>query len=753
MDAYADALGLSDAPPKAAAGGSTPALSAGRDDLLKTLQGLQSTLADAKEGSALHQRTMSDINALNEQLRRMPGGAPSESPNPKADPYADALGLGSAPATTPAPAAVVPVSAPGKPSIGQAPDMGNVTQDLRSVGLNQLTSLGSSIVGGYRGIATLLSGGTLDDAGNAVRDYQDAHTYQDGSKGVASFASPQNPVNLPGVLADAAGGKVTDLTGSPALGATVNAGVNAIPLALGMRGRAGTAPVEVGPARPGTGIYKSVGATQAPGLTAPGEPVTVPQELPKAKTSPVAVPEPVPVPQSAQAVQEIARTAPAKLFPETPTTAPGGSFGTPEQVSRAKVLESVGIDPDKLRKSAITGDGTGGATDFQTAKLDSPAGRQMKAIIEGEKAALTNHAEGLVTDTGGTHGVDQSALYARGNTIIAPLDGLKQWFDSKTSALYKAADERADGVPTKLDSFQNILNDSSELTNSDRVHLQSSLNAYIKKLGMAGEDGSIAGSAKQAETIRKYLNEQWSPQNSRLVGKLKDALDEDVTASAGDDIYAEARRIRSMRGQTLDNPNGIAKLMDSSGPEGINRSVPVEKIADSLTGMPVDQFSHVIKTLNDSPPELQPQAQAAIAEIKAQFANKVHAIGTSQQGQWNAKGVTKYLQNNAARMAQVFTPEEIGKFRNLNDAGHIVAKDQSYPGAAVQGHNLVTHGVMTGLPTAGAAAGGFIAGAPGAAVGAAAGRMAAGAVENASTLRAVNKRTVKLSDLLGTVGK
>jgi hypothetical protein len=47
--------------------------------------------------------------------------------------------------------------------------------------------------------------------------------------------------------------------------------------------------------------------------------------------------------------------------------------------------------------------------------------------------------------------------------------------------------------------------------------------------------------------------------------------------------------------------------------------------------------------------------------------------------------VTKYLQNNAARMAQVFTPEEIAKFRNLNDAGHIVAKDQSYPGAAVQG--------------------------------------------------------------------
>jgi hypothetical protein len=188
--------------------------------------------------------------------------------------------------------------------------------------------------------------------------------------------------------------------------------------------------------------------------------------------------------------------------------------------------------------------------------------------------------------------------------------------------------------------------------------------------------------------------------------------------------------------------------MDASGPEGINRAVATEKIADSVTGMPVAQFSHIVKTLREVPDELQPQSQAALAEIKAQFANKVQAIGSSQQGQWNAKGVTKYLQNNAARMAQIFTPEEIAAFRNLNDAGHIVAKDQSYPGAAVQAHNLVTQGTMHALPTAGAAAGGFIGGPVGAAVGAAAGKMAAGAVENAATLRAVRKRTTKLSDLL-----
>ena len=634
--------------------------------------------------------------------------------------------------------------------------MKTASSGLRDVALNQLTNFGAQVVGGYRGLASLLTGGGLEGAANDVRDYVKAHTYTpqagtEGAKYVQSFASPANPLTWAPQVLNAAGEQVTDITGSPALGAAVNAGGSAALMALGLRGKPATTPVEVGPSRPGVGVYRPVLLADNPTASVFTPKVNPPAAPVGATATPAATPKasaPA-VPQTTEAVQAVAEKSPSSLFPDTPTTAPNaGKFSPQEQMARAKVLQSVGIDT--ARRSAIEGDGIAGSTDFQTAKIDSPAGRQMRAMLDNEKNALTTHADSLVTDTGGTHGIDQSALYARGNTIIAPLDGLKQWFDSKTSALYKAADERAQGVPTTLDNFSQVLGDASELTNSDRVHLQGAVNAYIKKLGMAGEDGSIAGTAQQAETIRKYLNEQWSPQNSRLVGKLKDALDEDVTSAAGQDIYAQARQVRTLRGQTLDNPNGIAKLMDSSGPEGINRAVPVEKIADSLTGMPVDQFSHVIKTLREAPPELQPQSQAALAEIKAQFANKVQAIGSSQQGQWNAKGVTKYLQNNAARMAQVFSPEEVAKFRTLNDAGHILAKDQSYPGAAVQAHNLATQGVMSALPTAGATVGSYLGGPLGAAVGSGAGRMAAGAVENAAMMRAVKKRTVPLSELLDT---
>jgi hypothetical protein len=769
MDAYADALGIAAPPPKKMAVGSTPQMIDGANDIQKIVQGLQSTLNDAKPGSDLYARTQNDIKTAQDQLARM-GVAPAATPATAApDPYADALGIGSAPARAPVAApriAAAPQTARqimfGEPL--KAPDLSGVPSQLRSVVGNQLTGLGSAVVGGWRGLSTLLTGGTIDDAANNAREYMAEHTYQPdegtpASVGVASFNSPANPVNLPGVAGEWAGRKVAEVTGSPALGAAVNTGTVALPLLLGLRGKPATAPVDVGPSRPGVGVYRALqlpeNATstalvpQVPQPAAPVGAASVQNGAPSASSASDGTPASVPVPSAPEAVQAVAEKAPAALFPETPTTAPAGStFPPADQIARAKVLESVGLDnSQRLRRSAITGDGTSGATDFQTSKVDSPAGRHMKAIIDGERAALVNHADTLIQQTGGTQGVDQPALYNRGGTILAPLNKLNDYYDAKARTLYDAANERAQGQPVTLDSFRQVLNDASEMTSPDRLTFRDAAQAFAKKNGMLQADGSIAGNAMQAETFRKWLNKNRTYSNSSFVDGLKESLDNDVLSTAGEDLYTQARALWQDKKATLDNPNGIAKLLQE---EGVNRAVPKEMIAPKVVRMPVDQFGHIVQTLKNVPEEIQPSAQGALNEIRAQFANEVHAIGSNQKGQWNAKGVTQYLQNNAARMAQVFTPEEIAAFRNLNDAGHILAKDQSYPGAAIQGHNLITQGVMTGLPSAGAAAGGFVGGPAGAAIGSAAGRAVAGAMENAVTLRAVRKRTVSLSELLGT---
>lgn len=504
------------------------------------------------------------------------------------------------------------------------------------------------------------------------------------------------------------------------------------------------------------------------GTVEPGKPVADMQIVPetgRARTEPGQAKQPGAEPTVAPATGTTRDrfTTPAELGEETPKfleEAPeAGPAGGVEYKSRAGVLKRVGVTD--ARESQISGNAKEAHSDFDESKLDSPSGDHIAKVFADQKAQLQNYSEGLVGDTGGTLGAkDTSTLYGRGNTIVTPFEGLNNFFNKETSRLYKEADTRAGGTPTKLDNFKEVLGDDSRLTNSDNVHLQSSLKSYLKKLGIDADQGM---SVAQAETVRKYLNESWSPANSKFTGALKDAIDDDVLKGAGEDIYKQARGMRAMKGAIFENDldlgggrtlsNGITKLFDANG-KGVKLKdgAVLEKIPDAITSLSSDQFAHIVKTLKMLPAELQEQGAAAMSEIKAQFANKIHDIGSAQAGQWAAKNVSKYLNQNAARMQQIFTPEEMAKFNDLNDAGHILAKDQSYSGSAVQTSNLLRRGAV-GMAKG---AGGLVGGAVGALVGAprvggAAGAALTGSVIDklgeAAALKNTVKRTVRLSDI------
>lgn len=711
--------------------------------------------------------------------------SPAASPSGKAsnDPVFEFLNSGGK--SIPASQEKAPMDAPVvQAAAGYSPST------VFDVANHAFTGIGSGIIGGWRGLTTLASGGTLDDAANAVREEQENRTLQPeaGSKAekvVEAFGSDYNPLTWIAKGAKKAGEVSQDLGASAGTATAVETGVNAIPMLLGARSV---------PAKAGVAIERgapSIASRVEPVLEAPKPELSGAQmeyQAARAKAQAkaewkdaiqahdkAARDESVPIAEvrnlgekataaegKYRAAAEAATTKPLELVPDTgraraesPSRAEAIQDEVPkfldeapesatsvDQVQRAKVLQRVGVDT--TRKSAISGNAKDAATENQIAKLDGPAGNHMRSVLDNERAALVKYSDDFVSETGGTAGTDGSALYGRGSTIIAPLDALKDLFDRGISGLYKEADKRAQGAPTKLDSFSQVLSDDSLMTNSDRVHLRDSMGAYLKKLGISDtQEITVA----QAETIRKRLNENWSPQNSKYTGALKDALDDDVMKAAGEDIYQEARALRAKRARVLDDPKGIAKLMDSSGPDGINRAVPVEKIADTLTGLPADQLAHVIKTLKDVPPELKPQADAALAEVKAQFANKIRDIGGAQTGQWAAKNVTKYLNNNAARLKAIFTPAELDKINDLNSAGHILAKDQSYPGAYAQEHNVIRSGVSKAIIGGAATAADLLLGAPG--IGAIAGSALSKAYESKASLKASQKRTVKLSDFPG----
>lgn len=602
--------------------------------------------------------------------------------------------------------------------------------------------MGSSIIGGWRGLSELVQGNGPQAAADAVNEENAKRTYQPDegggtAKGIEVYQSGYNPLNWPGMIAGKAGDLTMSGTGSPGLATGVETGLNAAAMLLGARKAPSSFPRGV-----------PVAAEASPELTASGAARVLPTEAAVAPKEPLSA---TVADAHRGGYWEPPDSSNAPVFHEhSPVAEPASKLTLDEQAKRQAILERVGVS--ETRASALEGDAQAASNEYQESKLNSPNGARMKQVLDDERIALSTYGDKIVKETGGTIGdaKDETVRAERGENIIAPLDNLKDYFDKATSALYKAADERSQGQPVTLGKFNEVLGDDSNLTNADRVQLKIAINSYLKKLKMTGDDGTIAGNGLQAETVRKYLNENWSPNNSKFVGKLKDALDEDVTAAAGEDIYKQARAIRTLRARTLDDPDGIANIMDASGPKNINRAVPTERIADKLMTMPIAQLDHIVGTLRNLPPELQEAGAHAINEIRAQMASRIVGEGQSTASLWNAKGVTSALKKNSARLKLVFTPEELAKFGDLNDAGNILKKDQSYPGAAVQEHNLVRSGAMGairgGATLAGEAAGSML-GMPGigSVVGAVTGNKLAGKFDQAQALRNVEKRIRRLN--------
>lgn len=502
-------------------------------------------------------------------------------------------------------------------------------------------------------------------------------------------------------------------------------------------------------------------ATETPPapLTASGQPRTLPQ-VPKPQTPAPAPPLTATGAPRAAAYTDLEGAATSRKAPrfveETPTADGGQRLGLGDQARRKDILRRVGVG--ELRHSAIQGDAKAASTDFQMSKLDSPQGQHMARVLNAEREAIGAFAERLAEETGGTRGTGQTENLQRGTNIVAPLDGIKEFFDTRTRQLYKLADQRAKGRPFDTAKVREIVGDESEFLGTvEGEALLRGVRARMKSLGMTAPDGTPQRTTvAQAERLKQWLGEQWTPRTSRLVKRLKEGVDDDVLVAAGEDVYKRARALRAERARILDDPQGIARIMDAEGPQGINRAVAVERIGDVVTTLPVAQFSHIVKTLNEAPAELRDPAQAALAEIKSQFANKLVEIGNKTQGQWNARGVSKYLNDNSARLRVVFTPAELRRFADLNDAGHILRFDSSYPGAAVQAANLKRAAVADYGATAAGTAIGSAFGPMGGVVGAGVGKLIGGnmakRLNESAGLKAAQKRTtdLRLENALGS---
>lgn len=529
--------------------------------------------------------------------------------------------------------------------------------------------------------------------------------------------------------------KAADATGYNVLAKKVG-----LPTAIPSTSPGGAAPINAtGPEMASAREAAAVRKADADAMAAQAAPVA--EVKPRLKlntdgtTSPIeASPAPV-APASPVAAQPV----PVFTPPQAPST---GTAGAAQQKANSDTLKAIGLDTG--RPSAITGDKRTAGVEYQQSKLQTGQGEVLNAQLQKEQAALKSYGQGLVSDTG----AQATSPEQVGQAVRAPLSALSDYYDTKVGGLYKTADQRAAGAAVvQPNDFGKMLTTDSNFAGKDsNVALRRGINAYAREQGIVGEDGSLQPmTVQKAEGLRQYINSQWSPENSGLIGKIKQSLDSDVGTAGGADIYSQARALHAERSNTLDNPNGISALLKESGPGGINKTVPDEKVGAKIVTMPTQQFQHVVATLKNLPGELQAQGQQALAEIKGQLAKAIYAAGDNGGTQagpanWNAANVTRALNANRAKMAEVFTPDEISNFQTLHDAGHILQAPSAYPGAAVQGHNLAQRGMLMGASASGGAAlGHAIGGYPGMVAGAQVGAVVQNKLAQAFERSAANK--------------
>jgi hypothetical protein len=443
-------------------------------------------------------------------------------------------------------------------------------------------------------------------------------------------------------------------------------------------------------------------------------------------------------------------------FPEV-KYATKGNVNLPEQEQRKQILARVGLE--NARQSSILGDGFAAANEFQTSKVDAPVGQLYRDTLANERMALENFGQKIVERTGGTLGLDETALYDRGTRITRPFDDFKNVLQTQMDQSYAQAKQVAGTQPAVIPSdLQKFLDTNSNFTVNDSfMSLRRGVEAHLKENDLLDANGKVKPmTVEQAEGLRKYINSNWNNERSGIIGRLKDKIDNDVTKVAGQDVYKKARDIRTKIARLLDDPKGVAKIMDYDPQSPMNRAVPFEKIASTIERMDVDQQRHLIKLLKEMPDELRPQADAAIAEIKAQFANRILQEGSKNKGQWNAGNITKYLNDNNRKLGVLMEDKELAQMvKDLHDAGHLVKYDPTYPGAAIQAHNLIRLGAVPLLGTLGTSVGGAVGGAfggvPGAGVGATVGGMYGAkrgtVMAEKSALKKAQKQMVPLKDV------
>jgi DNA-binding transcriptional regulator YdaS (Cro superfamily) len=402
-------------------------------------------------------------------------------------------------------------------------------------------------------------------------------------------------------------------------------------------------------------------------------------------------------------------------FPQVKLSKNSGDVSASEQSTRAGIVKEILNDANEdagIRTGVVTGNEQTLRSEYTAAKnpTQTPANAVLADQISAEQRALPKFAQQRVEATGADPTLTND--YQRGETINNAFYGdgsLKDYLNQQKNKIFQSALEKNGDTQIGTPQLDSLLTDPQFTAGarllkhegvvggaSDLANLAKTVGFKDPVTGAQYAPGSVAA----WNAVTKALNKSWTPDNAVTIGKVNGAINQDIAASGGGDLYKLGNQVHQLDKSLLSDSPGIKKVFGEVDPNGVQTGKPFDSIPQTLNNMPLDDWRHIHDTLDmlsrgkirgapagmdPIPDGLQQAAANAKAEMHGSLAREVYAQGSNKAGGWNSNSANKALNGRVGqKILDAFPPDEVRKFQVLNAGSEIMPGAHTYEGAGAQ---------------------------------------------------------------------
>lgn len=338
--------------------------------------------------------------------------------------------------------------------------------------------------------------------------------------------------------------------------------------------------------------------------------------------------------------------------------------GLPEdQAVRLAQYQDIGMSPTK---GQITRD----FTDLQFEnRLAAQGGDDIadafRAKVDRNNSAVLGRLDDYISRQGGT----AEDIYASGRAVKGGIDAGKRAMHADTNLAYQSVTDTIDqAAPVRLSGFVDKLDEVADLMKGDET---AGIFSRLRKLGVIDADNAVVGdlTPEKAEVFRRFINDKIAGadrQAAMHLGKLRKALEDDITASLGDDVFSGARAVARDEFAMFDNRKIVKAIMDE-------RLAPDDIVKRSISGSwKVKDVGQLVDTLGSKAPDSLAEFRTGVMRQIADE-SKLAELTLSGNNKVSGTKLKRSLQKiGREKLVAIFGEDEaqsLWRFANVVDEG------------------------------------------------------------------------------------